>query len=231
MRSVAAIYRKQFRELCKNIAVAVQFLIYPVVAFVFTELVAKPDPEIADNMFITMFSAIFAGMSLIFSAAGTIAEDRERKSLRFLMMAGVKPHEYLLGVGGVYFTAAAVVSALFALMGGFQGLAFFKFLGVMLLGCTASILLGASIGIACKNQQAATAVGMPIALVLGFGPMITQFNDAAKKLFEYTYTQQLSVAAGGVSAGIGRPALIIGANIAVLLVIFIAAYRGKGLRG
>ncbi|MDR1735899.1 MAG: ABC transporter permease [Oscillospiraceae bacterium] len=231
MRSIRAIYVKQAKDMFKNIPVLVQFIIYPVMALIFTVLVAKPDETIADTMFVSMFSSIFAGMALIFSASGAIAEDRESKSLRFLVMAGVKPHEYLLGVGGVLFTAGSVVSVVFALMGGYAGAGFAKFLGFMLLSCLSSILLGATIGIASKNQQAATALGTPAAMILGFGPMITMFNDTAKKIFSVFYTQQLNIAVSDAHAGVIKPLGVILANIAVLAALFALAYKRKGLRG
>lgn len=42
-----------------------------------------------DNHFVTMFATMFIGMSLISAVSAVIAEDREKKSRRFLMIAGV----------------------------------------------------------------------------------------------------------------------------------------------
>ena len=230
MRSAKAIFIKQVLDLFKNYMVLIQYIIFPVVAFVFTELVAKADDTIPDSMFVTMFAAIFSGMTLISTTVSVIAEDRERKSLRFLIMAGVKPYEYLLGIGGVIICASLLVSVVFALMGGFAGREFVIFVSVMVLGSVASMLLGATIGIVSKNQQAATAVGMPIAMILGFGPMITMFNETAEKVFGIFYTQQMNVVANDFSVAIAQPLLVILANIAVLLILFILAYKKKGLR-
>ncbi|MDR1663795.1 MAG: ABC transporter permease [Clostridiales bacterium] len=229
MRSVKAMFVKQTLDMFRNWPVLIQYVVYPAVAFVFTVLVAKADETIADTMFVAMFSSIFAGMALVFSAMAVIAEDRETKSLRFLVMAGVKPHEYLIGVGGVIFLFGLGVSVVFALIGGYSGAEFFKFLLVMVLGSAASILLGASIGILSKNQQSASAVGIPVSMVLGFAPMVTMFNETAKQIFDIFYTQQVNVVANDVSTDIARPVLIILANIAALAALFAAAYRKKRL--
>ena len=230
MRSIQAIFFKQVRDVLRNKLVLIQFIIMPAVAFIMTELVAKADPTIPDGMFVAMFAPMFAGMTLLTATAGAIAEDIERKSLRLLVMAGVKPHAYLLGVGGVFLLAGAAGALVFGLMGRFEPMALLKFVAALLLGSAASAVLGAAIGIVSKNQQAAVALGMPVAMVLAFGPMITMFNETVKKIFGVLYTQQISIVVNDPAGDFGRPLLIMLANIAVLAALFALAYKKKGLR-
>ncbi|MCL2285056.1 MAG: ABC transporter permease, partial [Firmicutes bacterium] len=171
MRNAKEIFIKQAKDMFKNIGVLVQFIIFPVVALIMTRLVAMPNYDIPNDMFVTMMAAIFAGMGLVSSTAGVIAEDIENKSLRLLVMAGVKPQQYLLGVGGFILLAAAVTSVAFGVIGGFASAEMLKFLAIMVTGAAASIILGATIGIFAKNQQAATGIALPIAMILGFTPM------------------------------------------------------------
>ncbi|MCL2708496.1 MAG: hypothetical protein FWF03_05195, partial [Defluviitaleaceae bacterium] len=96
MNCARAVFIKQAKDLLKNPTVLVMYVVFPAVALAMTRLVALGNDDIPNNMFVTMMSAIFAGMGLITSAAGYIAEDVERRSLRFLILAGVKPHQYLL---------------------------------------------------------------------------------------------------------------------------------------
>jgi ABC-2 type transport system permease protein len=229
MRSVKAIFVKQAKDVLQNPMILVEFIIFPAIAFIMTEMVAKSNPDIPNNMFVTMMAPIFAGMALITAMAGTIAEDVERKSLRFLMMAGVKPHEYLLGAGGFNLFAGIIVSAVFALMGDFSTPESVKFLGIMILSVAASLLLGASIGMLSKNQQSATAIGVPFAMVLGFTPMIAQFNETVESAAGILYTQQLNVIVNDFSANFTRAMLVIGGNMAVLLILFVLAHKKKGL--
>jgi ABC-2 type transport system permease protein len=230
MRSIKAIFIKHALEMFKNRMVLIQFAVFPIIAFAMTELVAKADETIPDTMFVMMFAAIFAGMIMLTTTTGLIAEDKEHKSLRFLIMAGVKPYEYLLGMGGVLLSANLLISCVFALMGGFDSRGFIQFLCVMTLGSAASILLGASIGILSKNQQAATAISMPVAMALGFCPIFTIFNETASKLFSIFYTQQMGVVVNDFTGDIVKPILIILSNIAVLTVLFTLVYKKKGLK-
>jgi ABC-2 type transport system permease protein len=231
MRSVRAIFIKQAKDMFKNPMVLVLFIIFPVMAFIMTELVAKSNDDISNNMFVIMMAAIFAGMGLITATTGFIAEDIERKSLRFLVMAGVKPHQYLLGVGGFLLLAGVITSVVFALIGDFTGTEIVKFLIIMVAGVAASVILGASIGMLSKNQQAATAMSMPVAIILGFTPMIASFNEAVEKFAGILYTQQINIIVNDFSVSLLKPVLVIAANTAVLLVLFVIAYKRKGLKG
>ena len=231
MNDITAIAIKQTKDMYKNKAVLIQFLMLPVMALVLTELVAGNETlGIPHLMFVNMFAAMFTGMILVTVTAGVIAEDREHKSLRFLVMAGVKPGEYLAGIGAVMLAASLVVTVFFGLIGGLTLLQFGRFMALMLLSAAASITLGAVLGMASKNQQAATGLALPVSMVLGFSPMIGMFSDTVKTIFTPFYTMQASLALDDLPAGIGRPVLIIAANIGVLVALFAVVYKRAGLR-
>jgi len=234
MRSAKAIFVKQMRDTRKNPMVLIQFILFPVITFIMTVMVAMPTDDIPNNIFLSMFAGMFAGMGPLVATAGAIAEDREKKSLRFLVMAGVKPHEYLLGIGGFILLVSAVVSVFFGLIGliaGFSVIELINCILILLLGSATSILLGAAIGILSKNQQTATSISVPVFMVLSFVPMIGQFNDTVAKAAGILYTQQISVIVNDFSAPIVKPILIILANFVVFTALFILAYKKKGLKG
>jgi len=237
MRSVKAVFNKQLKDINKNMGVLVQFVLFPVVAFAMTRLVAQGNDDIPDTMFITMMASIFVGMALIPTAAGIVAEDRERKSLRFLAMAGVKPFSYLVGIASVVFVVSLLPSIAFAWMGGFGGREFLLFVAAMMFGVVASTMLGLTVGIFATNQQSATGLAMPFALVFGFAPMIAMFNEPMMRVTRFFYTQQIDIvlnsfySVGGYQrANIWESFAVIGGNIAVLVVLFVVVFARKGLR-
>jgi len=225
MKSSRTIFIKQAKDMFRNSAVLVQFIIFPAVALIMTELIAKSNDDIPNNMFVTIMAAIFCGMALITSTSVIIAEDIERKSLRLLIMAGVKPHEYLIGIGGFILLGGALTSVIFTLIGDFAMVERFKFLTVMIGSITASIILGTILGMMSKNQQAATAISMPIAMILGFTPMIADFNETIERLASVLYTQQLNVIVNDFSANFATAMVIITLNIAVLAILFALVYK------
>jgi len=254
MRNIRAVFYKQLMDTVKNPAVLMQFIMFPLIAFVLEILMdmermasdmlgALPygitdlDSILADmtsgmpNM-TTMQATVFAGMGLIPVVAGIIAEDIEKKSLRFLNMAGVKPSAYLLGVGGVIMFISLFTSIAFSLIAGFRGLDFLIFLGAMMSGVAGSIVLGATFGIMTRNQQASAGITMPVALILGFGPIMAQMNPRIARFLHVFYTQQLNVIAdnltvGGIDTPLWQSFGIMWANIAVLGVLFVIVFRKK----
>ena len=237
MRSVKAVFKKQVKDIKENITVLIQFIIFPAIAWFMTKFVASADDFGGpDTMFVTMFAAIFVGMALIPTVAGIVAEDRERRSLRFLVMAGVKPQAYLLGIGGVIFFVSLLPAFAFTWLGGFAGEEFWLFMAAMMSGVIASTLLGLTIGILAKNQQAATSLSMPAALVFGFGPLIAMFNERIGELFRFFYTQQLDVVMSGLmgsydtGVSLQQSFATIWANVAVLAALFVVAFGKKGLK-
>jgi hypothetical protein len=239
MRHFKAIFKKQLKETVKSPAILIQFILYPLIAFVMNHLVTNMygmTEEALENMpdMVLMQAAIFAGMGLIMVPVGIISEDMEKKSLRFLTMAGVKPMSYLLGVSGVMLVAALCSSLAFTVIGGFGGTDFWIFLAAMMSGVVASIVFGSTFGILAGNQQAASALVFPAALVVGFGPMMAQFNDNVARVMHVVYTQHFNVIADYLNYGMSDTPLwesfaIMWANVAVLLILFALAYRSKGI--
>jgi len=256
MKGFKAVFKKQLKDMLRNPASIVQFIMFPLVALLITSIMDLESmaedmiehlPYGADISTIltemtasmpnmtTMQATIFAGMGLIPIVAGIIAEDIEKKSLRFLKMAGLKPAAYLMGIGGVVFFYSIFTSIAFAFIGGFRGVDFWIFFASMLSGVAGSIVLGAAFGIMTKNQQASAGITMPIALILGFGPILAQFNDRIARVLHVTYTQQLNVVADYINTGISDTPLwqsfaIMWANVAVLGVLFAIIYAIKGLK-
>jgi len=228
VNSVAAIFVKQFQDIVKNPGVLVQFVMFPGMAFMMTNIVDMPGTQ--DSFFIGIFAGVFVGMTLIGATATAIAEDMGNGSLRFLMMAGVKSHEYLLGIGGVIVVCASVVCVLFAAM--MPGLSLpqrFVAWSSMVLGATASVMLGATIGMLVKNEQAATSVTTAVGLVLGFGPMIARLsgNESMERIFGIFYTMNFVLddfRAGGAVRNFG----VVLANVTVLAGAFAWVYGKHG---
>ena len=231
MRSAGAMFKKQFLDTMKNRLILIQFIIMPVMAFLLTELIAKASDEIPNSMFVTMFAAIFVGMGPLLTTSGAISEDRERKSLRFLVMAGGRQHEYLLGVGGFVLLVCSIISVFFGLIGGFQGVELIKFILILIFGSATSIVLGAAIGIMSKNQQAATAISVPVFMIFAFCPMIAQFNESVANVASVLYTQQINEIVNDISMSAMKPYLIILVNLIVFAFLFALVYRKKGLKG
>ena len=225
MNSAKAIYVKQFKDVLKNSGVLIQFIMYPAMTFIMTNLIG-PMPGMPDTYFVTMFAGMFVGMAMIGTIAPAIAEDRERNSLRFLLMAGVKSHEYLLGIGGVFLTLSLIGCFAFSLM--MPGASVIQILVMtlsMMMGCIASILFGAIIGMLSKNEQEAISISSLAGLVISFGPFIANLsqNETMQRIFRVIYTMNFVYTDVRVDDALESFAIIL-ANVVVLSLVFTWVY-------
>jgi len=93
------------------------------------------------------------------------------KAFDFLLWQALSRMSILTGIGGFLLLAGTFVSVVFGLIGNFTGTEFVNFLIVMITCTAASIMLGATIGLLSKYQQATTAFSMPVAIILGLIPL------------------------------------------------------------
>ena len=227
MKNILVIIRKQLADTLKNKTILIQFILFPVLTVVMENAIHI---EGMQEMFFTkLFAVMYIGMAPLTATASIIAEEKEKNTLRVLMMAYVRPFEYLLGVG-IYVWTLCMIGAMVMMMGVTQDRRP-AFLGIMGIGFMISILAGAAIGTFAKNLMMATSLTMPVMLILAFAPMLAMFNDTIRKVAKIFYTLQLKEILDGMNPREISHAsvMIIFANAIVLLGAFIFAYQRKGL--
>ena len=227
MRNALVIFKKQLKDTLKNKTVLIQFIMFPLMTLVMENAITLPDmPEL---FFTKLFSVMYIGMAPVTAAAAIISEEKEKNTLRVLMMANIKPWEYLLGVGAYVWTLCMAGAGIMATGLASTDIPFY--LGVMAAGFVVSIAIGACIGIFSSNQMTATSLFVPVMMVFSFSPMLAMFNDKIEKVARVFYTQQLRVLMNQMSfEGIKTESiLILVVNAVLAVVLFFAAFRKKGL--
>lgn len=227
MRNVGVIFKKQLKDTLKNKTVLIQFIMFPLMTLLMEHAISLPDmPEL---FFTKLFSVMYMGMAPMTSAAAIISEEKEKNTLRALMMANVKPWEYLLGVGAYVWTLCMAGAGIMATGLASSDIPFY--LGVMAAGFVISISLGACIGIFSSNQMTATSLFVPVMLVFSFSPMLAMFNDKIEKVARIFYTQQLRVLMNQMSFEGIKPEsiMILIVNAVLAIALFFVAFKRKGL--
>lgn len=223
--NMRAVFRKQIKETLKNKEVLVQFMMFPLLTVIMENTIhVEGMPE---NFFVNMFSAMYVGMAPLVAMVSVLAEEKEKGTLRVLLMADVKAWEYLMGVGSYVWAACMIGACIFMLIGGYAGQTALIFLIVMGVGIFISMVLGAAIGAMSRNQMAATAVSVPVMLVLSFLPMLSTFNETVEKAARFVYTQQISLLVSHVSeksVSFQNFGIIL-VNIFLVVVFFVYAYQ------
>lgn len=229
MRNIAAVFSKQLKETLKNKSILIQFLMFPVMVLIMENaIVLEGMPE---HFFVKLFAVMFVGMAPLTCISSIISEEKEKDTLRALMMSNVHPFEYLIGIGLYVWLMCMVGAAVFAVTGGYESKDFLMFMVIMAAGILLSELTGAVIGVFSKDQMAATSVTVPVMMVFSFLPMLSMFNESIEKIAKVTYSQQLSILISGLGTAEVKPEsiLVIAANFIISAVLFAIVFKKKGL--
>lgn len=229
MKNISVIFLKQLKDTLKNKAVLIQFVMFPLMAVIMENAVKMEG--MPENFFVKLFSVMFVGMAPLTCISSIIAEEKEKNTLRVLMMSNVKPFEYLCGVSSYVWLMCMAGTAVFAVCGKFSGKDLAVFLLIMAVGIMLSELIGAVIGIFSKNQMSATSVTVPVMMIFSFLPMISMFNDKIEKIANLTYTQQLSdiVNELGNFTVTAENILVPIVNFVFAVVLFVFAFKKRGM--
>jgi len=228
INNVNAVFGKQVKDILKNTQVLVLFAVFPVIAYVMSTSM-----QTEGIFFASIFGTMHAVFTPLMATASIIAEEKEKNTLRVLILANVKPLEYLLSIGSFVFILTNISSFLFAWLAGFCGAEYICFVLVMMLGSICSMILGAALGVSSRNQMSATAEAMPLAMVFSFLPMLASFNVSIKSVSRFTFSQQISnlLASPAINTFTAEPFIIIGTNLLIIVLLFIFVFRRKGLDG
>lgn len=229
MRSMTAVLWKQIKDTFKNKEILIQFLMFPIMTVIMERFINIDG--MPENYFTNLFGVMFVGMAPLTSTASIIAEEKEKNTLRALLMSNVKPWEYIVGVGLYIWCICMVGAGVIGYAGGHTGEMYARFMLIMGIGILVSMLMGAAIGTWSKTQMQATSVTVPVMMVFSFLPMLAMFHDGIKKVARVTYSQQIQILMNQLGTSeIGVEQIgVICANMLVAVVVFVLAYKKCGL--
>ncbi len=222
---ISAIFQKQLRDTFKNKTVLIQFVMFPVMTIIMSNMIKISD--MPENFFVFLFAAMYVGMAPLTSMSAVIAEEKEKGILRILQLMNVKSGEYLLGTGSYVFVLCLLCSVVFPLCGNYTVKEILIFMWVMAVGILISVLVGGVIGEVSDNQMAATSITIPVMMFFSFLPMIGMFNSKVYELSKWTYTgqiQRILSQTDGLSIGV-QNIVILAVNFIIALGLFVVAYQ------
>lgn len=227
MKNILIIIKKQIKDTLKNKTILIQFIMFPILTLIMERAVQFDGMQ--ELFFTRLFSTMYIGMAPLMSVAAIISEEKEKNTLRVLMMANVKPFQYLIGVGTYVWIICMIGAGIMAT--GLEAKDIGLYLCIMGIGFIISILAGACIGVYSKNQMTATSLVLPVMLILAFMPMLSIFNEKIAKVAKVFYTKQIQDIINEMSFSKlnSQSAVIMLINAALLIALFVLAYRKKGL--
>lgn len=228
LRIIAAVFLKEVKDIARNYAIIVVSLALPVISFALFNIIPVEAAEFVRPAFISMHIVF----SPIICIASIIGEEKEKHTLKDLMISNVSPIQYLLGIGLVVMLLEISSSLLFLFHFTLSPYQCFRFLLLSWFGSSCSILVGSIIGIYAKNQASASALAAVIGMVLGMSPMFSNFSESIHRITSVLYSQRIADSIKAIDQMIATKSLvIIILNGGIFLVLFAYIYRMRlGIR-
>ncbi len=230
MKHMITIIQKQLLDTLKNKPILIQFILFPLFSIIMTYAIQIQ--EMPENFFVNLFATMYIGMAPLVSISAIISEEKEKNTLRVLLMADVSPTQYLIGIGSYVFFMCIMGGMVFCLLlNNVTNIQRIFFLFIMGIGIITSIIIGACIGVGSKNQMSATSVTIPVMMIFSFMPMLSMFNDKIQKVSKIIYSEQIRNLINNLENGrnyMENIAVII-INIILFGILFCILYKKRGL--
>jgi len=122
--------------------------------------------------------------------ATLLAEEKEKNTLRVLMVSSINGLEFFLGnLLPVVLVSSLIQAALIPALGiPFSLSQFAMYMAISLIGIVSSVVLGLCFGILSKSQMSATLITMPLTMLLMFVPMLRNLSPTMGKISDSLYT-------------------------------------------
>ena len=218
MRRVNAIFQKDLKDILRNYAVSFSVPMPLIVAFV----LGKMNDNIAIEGHYMVISLTMV-MVATFLQCSLIAEEKEKNTLRGLMLSPASTLEILGGKSLLSLKATMITVVIGALLSGYRPENILVIAIAILFSAIFFVGLGTLLGLFAKSVMEASVIIMPFMFIFGFGSMFTMFADKYPivKLLDYTPNIQLMDIAVKVENGAGLVDLWAHFGIITIWVVFI----------
>jgi len=237
MRKVRALFKKEIKTLPKN----KNILLISIMPVAFSIIYSQIFGDLSSGEGMSKMDIIFMCLSMNLTLVSSymmgmlISEEKEKNTLRSLILSGVAPMEFLAGKMLITLLITTISNIAMYLIIGLE----LQYLGIYVILTTLVVLsmieIGAIIGMIAPNQMSTGVIGMPILIIFFMIPVFAMLNETMKKIAEFLPNYVLKLMLDRVMKGetIGTESI---GNIAILLiwiiisaVAFIFTYHKVGL--
>lgn len=228
LKRVGAIFVKDYKEFSRNYAISIILIVPILFAFLFRS--AGPSlPGAIGFLLNTSFMLLTC-----LAQACLIAEEKERNTLRSLMMTPATTLDVLIGKSTLVFVMSAVALAIATYILGYKPASIWTFVAAIILSIILYTAVGTICGLFSKSLLEASLSIIPAALVFTAPPVATLlFGDfPIFKVLDYTPSIQLVLLLdiGSTEFTTGdllKPLLIILVWTVVLTILSVVLYQRR----
>ena len=236
LRRIKALTKKEFKSFTKNTNVLLMCMLPILFSIIYSYIYGS---DHVNGMPKLMVMLLCLNMNLImcssFTIAMLIAEEKEKNTLRTLLLSGVSALEFLFGKVVLTLILSTITNIIIFFISGMEVKYLAWFLLISTLVIISMIIIGALIGMFSKNQMSTSVIGMPIMLILLLIPMMADFNENIRKIAVFTPNYNMTLIFNKIFYGLNLssqeilPFVTIFIWIVVTSVVFIVAYNKVGI--
>ena len=230
MHKVSVLYKKDFKEVVKNPAMFV-ICIVPLFFALFFSKMGMMDAEGA-MVYGMLMNLTMVGILLISSM---VAEEKEKYTLRTLMLSNVSALDFLSAKIFVAFTFLTVTNILIYVISGMSMAYLLPYIATTILGGFPVLILSAAIGIQARDQMSTSVLQLPVMFLFLLPPMLGGVNKTFMFIAKIVPTGATLQLFGGFMKDSGFTKNMI-LNVVVLVAwigisafVFAFCYKRKGL--
>ncbi|MBE1440921.1 ABC transporter permease [Paenibacillus sp. OAS669] len=228
LKRVCAIFLKDYKEFSRNYAISI-ILTFPIM-FALLFRVSSPSLTVAAGFVLNTSFVILTSLA----QACLIAEEKERNTLRSLMMTPTTTMDVLIGKSTLVFVMSAVVLAIATYILGYVPASLWAFVATIIFSIILYTAAGTICGLYSKTLLEASLSIMPVALVFTGAPWGVLLADDFPifKVLEYAPSVQLVHLLnirniGFTTVDLLKPVLITLAWTVVLTIVSVVLYQRR----
>lgn len=180
---VRALVKKEMKDLPKNINVSLMCLL-PLVLVVLLSNMQGNNPNSQMGGFDLLVLGVNMNLVMVstFAISMLIAEEKEKNTMRTLMLSSVTPAEFLAGKAIVMFLFAFATNIAIFFVTGMELLLLGHYVIWSIVVTIIMMEIGGIIGLIAKNQMSTSVLGVPVIFAFMLIPLLARANDGFEKI-------------------------------------------------
>lgn len=227
IREIGAVMYKECIDVIYNKSLILINIIFPVLGYIFSNILKDEFDFIEMSTMLMLFHTTFSPMLTI---ANIVADDKEKCTLKYLILLGVKPSSYLFGIGIVSFILSFVSSFGFVIINDWNNRQLINFICCNVLEIVASLVIGAVIALLVKNHVAVGIITGPTAMIISMITVLAPINDKIASCARNIYSFEIFHKYNNLAECIHFTDLkVYFINVVCFFIIFLVLYKKRGL--
>ncbi|MCJ8171141.1 ABC transporter permease [Clostridium botulinum] len=237
IRRINALLKKEIKDFAKNMNVSVMCFLPIMFSIIYSKLLRSNSTNDVMNTLNILILCVGMNISLISSMVISmlIAEEKEKNTLRTLILSAVSPWEFLAGKVLITFLVSEVINIVIFFSIGCDIQYLGKYILITTLVLFSMIEIGAIIGIISPSQMATGVFSMPVVMIFFVIPMFTEVNKTIETIAKFLPSYHMNIMIArlfkGETFGIEstRSIAIILVWIIIAVIAFAFTYNKRGL--